>query len=262
MLRFRVINIVFLVILAVSIGLLLLGINALWIFFIACTIAYLVILVFGVVNVSWQFFMPITCRLPNTENGIFLSFDDGPQEKTALVLNLLKRHEAKGNFFCIGRHLEENPRLAQLLVDEGHFIGNHSYSHTASFPIKSNNSIVDELQKTNAIIEKRTGELCRLFRPPFGVTNPNIAKAVDQLNMIVIGWSIRSFDTTDRKGNKALNKIKKNLKSGDIILLHDHSPQILSILEELLCFLKDHNFKTLRIDTLIEKTAVEDQPLL
>ena len=197
--------------------------------------------------------MPVICRMPNNDNGIFLSFDDGPHENTVAILGLLKKHEAKGNFFCIGKHLEEFPQLAQQLVDEGHFIGNHSYSHSSGFPTKPKNSMVEEIQRTNKIIEKYTGESCQFFRPPFGVTNPTIAKAVKILNMQCIGWSIRSFDTTDREGRKAITKIKRNLKSGDIILLHDYSPQILAILEELLLFLKDHKFNAQRIDTILEK---------
>lgn len=255
MIKFNTLNIICAGASILSVGLILLGYEYSWILLIACLFIYQVILVGGVVNVSWQFFMPITCQLPNTDKGIFLSFDDGPQEKTALVLDLLKRYEAKGNFFCIGRNLEANPLLTQLLVDEGHFVGNHSYSHIASFPFQSKKRIVEELQKTNILIERHTREPNRFFRPPFGVMNPTIAMAVKQLNMKVIGWSIRSFDTTDWEGNKALRKIKKNLKSGDIILLHDHSHQILSILEELLSFLKDHHFKTLRIDARMGTTS-------
>ena len=253
MLRFKAANIVLLAIIALSAGLLLLGVHFMWMILGASFLIYILVLAGGVVKVGWQFFMPVTCQLPNTEQGIFLSFDDGPHAKTTLVLNLLKQYEAKGNFFCIGKHLEENPGLAQLLVDQGHFVGNHSYSHTSTFALQSKNRILEELQKTNVLIEKHTGVPNRFFRPPFGVMNPTIVKAVNELNMKVVGWSIRSFDTTDREGRKALNKIKKNLKSGDIVLLHDHSPQILYILEELLEFLKDHQFKTLRIDARMGK---------
>jgi len=196
--------------------------------------------------------MPITCRFPNKDNSIILSFDDGPHEKTSAILDLLKKHHAKGNFFCIGKHLDANPQLAQRLVEEGHFLGNHSYSHIIAFPIKSKRSVIEELENTNTIIEKYTAKPCRFFRPPFGVSNPTIAHAISKLNMICVGWSIRSLDTKDREGTKALNKIKKNLKSGDIVLLHDHSPQILFILEQLLYFLKKNNFKTQRIDTAWE----------
>lgn len=256
MIKFTLTNIIFAGTSVSLLAVFLSGYEYSWILLVAGLFVYLLIVFGGVINVKWQFFMPIICRLPNPDNNIFLSFDDGPHENTVEIMNLLRKYHAKGNFFCIGRHLDENPQLAQQLVDEGHFIGNHSYLHTAFFPTKSKNSIVEELQHANAIIEKYTGEPCLFFRPPFGVTNPHIAKAVKTLNMICIGWSVRSFDTQDREGRKALNKIKKNLKSGDIVLLHDHSPQILSILEELLCFLKENNFNTQRIDTLFEKSKL------
>lgn len=249
-------NIIFVEISVLLLAIFLMGYESSWIPLVAGLIVYLAIISGGVANVKWQFFMPIICRLPNPNNCIFLSFDDGPHENTAEILNLLRKYNAKGNFFCIGRHLDENPQLAQQLVDEGHFLGNHSYSHSVFFPTKSKNNIIEELQHTNAIIEKYTGNPCLFFRPPFGVTNPHIAKAVKTLNMVCIGWSIRSFDTQDREGRKALNKIKTNLKFGDIVLLHDHSPQILSILEELLCFLKEHNLNARLIDTIFEKNKL------
>lgn len=192
--------------------------------------------------------MPIICEIPNSEKEIFLSFDDGPQEQSEAVLDLLKKHEIKANFFCIGKHLEENPRLAQRLFNEGHFVGNHSYLHEVKFPAKSVTNIIAELEKTNELIERLSGSKSEYFRPPFGVSNPNIAKAIKSLNMKCIGWTIRSFDTSDSKGSKALQKIKKELKSGDIVLLHDHSPHVLSILEGLIPFLKENNYKTQRID--------------
>lgn len=246
--KFTLINIAFASVAALCILMGLLGFVYWWLLLLAGILLYFALVFCGVVKVSWQFFMPITCVIPNADKHIFLSFDDGPQEQTEAVLDLLKKHEIKANFFCIGKHLEENPKLAQRLFDEGHFIGNHSYSHTVNFPMKSKHTIVEELQKTNALIESYTGKACQLFRPPFGVSNPTIAKAVARLNMIAVGWSIRSFDTKNNDGRKALNKIKRNLKSGDIVLLHDHSTPILFILENLLIFLKEKGFKTARVD--------------
>jgi peptidoglycan/xylan/chitin deacetylase (PgdA/CDA1 family) len=222
-----------------------------WLLLLACFLIYSILVFCGVVNVSWQFFMPITCEIPNTEKHIFLSFDDGPQEQTEAVLDLLKKYDIKANFFCIGKHLETNPKLAQRLHNEGHFIGNHSHSHTLNFPMKSKKTIIEELQRTNAIIERYTGKRCQFFRPPFGVSNPTISKAVATLKMRAVGWSIRSLDTKDKDGKKALNKIKRNLKSGDIVLLHDHSTHIIFILEHLLVFLKEEGFKTARVDLKI-----------
>jgi len=249
MLKFSFTNISFAIVAVLCIITGWMGFAYWWLVLLSCFLLYSALVFCGVVNVSWQFFMPITCKIPNTDKHVFLSFDDGPQKQTEAVLDLLKQYGIKANFFCIGKHLEENPKLAQRLYDEGHFMGNHSYSHTVNFPMKSKKTIVEELQKTNALIESYTGKACQLFRPPFGVSNPTIAKAVTRLNMKAVGWSIRSFDTKDNDGSKALNKIKRNLKSGDIVLLHDHSTPILFILEHLLVFLKEKGFKSARLDS-------------
>lgn len=248
MLKFTLTNIVFAVVAVLCILLGVMSFSYWWLLLLVSFFVYSAFVFCGVVNVSWQFFMPITCRIPNTDKHVFLTFDDGPQEQTEAVLDLLKKHDIKANFFCIGKHLEANPKLAQRLHDEGHFIGNHSYSHTVNFPMKSKKTIVEELQKTNTIIERYTGEPCQFFRPPFGVSNPTVVSAVGDMNMSSVGWSIRSFDTKDNDGRKALNKIKRNLKSGDIVLLHDHSTPILFILEHLLVFLKEKGFKSARLD--------------
>lgn len=255
MLKFNILNIALVLILLIIVVLQLLGFEYWWILLIGFLFLYTVILFLGVVNVRWQFFMPITCRIENNDNNIFLGFDDGPNENTSAILDLLKKHNAIGNFFCTGKHLSENPLLAKRIVDEGHLLANHSFSHTWKFPLKSKNSIVEELEKTNVIIEKLTGKPSQFFRPPFGVTNPTIASAVSKLEMFCIGWSIRTFDTNERDREKILSKIKKNLNSGDIVLLHDHSSQILFILEQLLDFLKTNKFKTQRIDILIQENG-------
>ncbi len=255
MTKFTLTNILWTSISLMLLTILALGYQPAWILLVITLISYSLIVFGGVINVNWQFFMPVICRLPNDRNEIFLTFDDGPHQNTTEILNLLEKYSAKGNFFCTGKQLEKFPLLAQKLFQMGHFIGNHSYSHTPYFPLRSVKKIKEELQNTSILIEKYTKSKFRYFRPPYGVINPTIAKGVKAVNMISIGWSIRSFDTQDREGNKALNKIKRKLKSGDIILLHDHSPKILWILEELLRFIKDNNFNTQRIDTYFEQNS-------
>jgi len=92
-----------------------------------------------------------------------------------------------------------------------------------------------------------------LFRPPFGVTNPNIAKAVKTLNLQTVGWSIRSLDTKATNVKSVLNKITKKIKKGDIILLHDSSELSFLILEQLLQFLDKHKYKSVTVNELFNK---------
>jgi peptidoglycan/xylan/chitin deacetylase (PgdA/CDA1 family) len=252
MLKFTTLNIAFVLLIVVFTILQFLGFQHAWILLLFFFLIYLIVVTLGVIKVKWQFFMPIICNLPNKNKEVFLSFDDGPGEKTKAILDLLKDYKACGNFFCVGKRLAENPELAKLIVDEGHFIGNHSYAHTSNFPVQSQKKIIQEIKTTNSIIENITGKTSRYFRPPYGVSNPNIAGAIRKLNMVCIGWSIRSFDTMDKKGTKALYKITSNLKSGDIVLLHDTSPQIIFILEQLLIFLLENGFRTQRIDKFLK----------
>jgi peptidoglycan/xylan/chitin deacetylase (PgdA/CDA1 family) len=98
----------------------------------------------------------------------------------------------------------------------------------------------------------------RLFRPPFGVTNPNIARAVTKTNQIVIGWNIRSLDTVIESQNAILNRIKNRVKPGGIILLHDTSDKTVLVLEQLLLFLQSEGYQTVTIEELLEISAYEN----
>ncbi len=176
--------------------------------------------------------MQVKCFSENKAR-IQLSFDDGPHPTiTPQILRILKKYNQKALFFCIGKNIEKYPETAKQIVQEGHKIGNHSYSHAYTFDFFSVKKVQKELQKTNEIIEKITGTECTVFRPPYGVTNPNIAKAVKNLNMQAVGWSIRSLDTLGDK-ESIKNRIKK-AKPGDIILFHDTKENTPEILEDFL----------------------------
>ena len=81
------------------------------------------------------------------------------------------------------------------------------------------------------------------FRPPFGVTNPNIAKAVKKLNLHTFGWSIRSLDTIAKDPEKVYNKIVSKIKKGDVVLIHDSSDLSVVVLEKLLLYLDRNNIE-------------------
>jgi len=193
---------------------------------------YSALLVLGSVDVCSQFYLDAECYSDN-KSKIHFTFDDGPSPDTTLqILDILKAHNIKATFFCIGKKIEEHPEIIRKISEEGHFIGNHSYSHSNYFPIFRTKKVIEELHKTNNLIHKITGNQVTLFRPPFGVTNPNIAKAVTRLKMKTIGWSVRTKDTVADK-DIILEKMQR-AKPGDIILLHDTKAQTVKILEEFL----------------------------
>jgi peptidoglycan/xylan/chitin deacetylase (PgdA/CDA1 family) len=160
---------------------------------------YSVLLALGSMNVCSQFYLDVQC-ISEDKSKIHLTFDDGPNhETTSRILDILKEHNEKAIFFLIGQKILEYPELVKRISDEGHTIGNHSYSHSNLFPLFRTKKVQEELEKTNTFIKEITGKDCTLFRPPFGVTNPNIAKAVNRLDMQTIGWSLRTLDTVADK---------------------------------------------------------------
>lgn len=195
-----------------------------------------------------------TCK----DKVIALTFDDGPHEKTIEILDLLSKYNAKATFFCIGKQIKKYPKTVQRIIAEGHNIGNHSYSHSNWNGFFSTQKIISEIEQTNTLIAQFVNRKNRLYRPPFGVTNPNIAKAISKTNQITIGWNIRSLDTVIKSENLILERIIKRVQPGSIILLHDTSTKTVSVLEQLLLFLQSESYKTITIDELLEISKDEN----
>lgn len=213
---------------------------------------YLLLLIYGSIFVCSGFYLKAICSAPVAEKIIALTFDDGPDRNlTPQVLEILKEHNAKGNFFCIGRKASDNPELLKQIDNANHIIGSHSYSHSVFFDFYSKGRIADELKKTEDVIHSATGKKVNYFRPPFGVTNPPLSKAVGKMNYKVIGWNIRSLDTLITGSGKVLNRIIPKIKPGAIILLHDNNPRLPDILRKLLRYCDDKGYRCVRLDEML-----------
>ncbi len=198
----------------------------------------LVLLILFLVYASYYIgsgvYVKAICK-PDTP-GVVLTFDDGVDEiQTPKVLDVLKKYDAKAIFFIIGEKAEKHSHLVQRIVAEGHKIGIHSYTHKPIFPILAYDNMHKEVWDTKEILEKITGETVDLFRPPFGVTNPNVGKVVEELNLKTIGWNIRSLDTNMSQDRlQVAERVSKKLTGRDIILLHDDRLGSEILLEALL----------------------------
>jgi peptidoglycan-N-acetylglucosamine deacetylase len=215
-------------------------------------VVYVVLSTVGAVVLSIQFYVKVISS--GSKNGIALTFDDGPVPgKTERLLDLLKEHQIKAAFFCIGKRIAENPELVKRIHEEGHLIGNHSYFHGAAFDLQSSTMITKELADTDSALMNVIGKRSRFFRPPYGVTNPMVAKAVKRRNYIVIGWSIRSFDTVIHDPAKLIRRVTRSLKNGDILLFHDRCDSTYEILPTLLEQSSKIGLKVVRVDELINE---------
>jgi peptidoglycan/xylan/chitin deacetylase (PgdA/CDA1 family) len=213
-------------------------------------VVYLHLLVFGAIYMRMGFYMKSLYRGENKQ-WIALSFDDGPARETEAILDILKEKEISAVFFSIGKNAAAHPEIVKRWDAEGHLIGNHSYEHGFNFDWKSAASMAEELRKTNETVRKITGKTPRLFRPPYGVTNPNVAGASKRVNMPSVGWTIRSYDTTAKDPAKLLERILGQLKGGDIILLHDSMTITREILTELIDGAREKGFTFVRADKLL-----------
>lgn len=200
------------------------------------------------------------CRKQTDEKIVALTFDDGPDStQTPKILDVLKAHHAPATFFCIGSKINGNEAILQRILAEGHILGNHSYSHTWQFPFYSLRRMTEELEQCQALLEKATRTAgnahppVHLFRPPFGVTNPIIARTVKKLGYRSIGWNIRTLDTQALTHEKILNRIRKKLRPGSILLLHDRMPQSEQLLTEIINLLHAEHYRIADMENLLSE---------
>ena len=189
---------------------------------------------------------------PHQTKKVALTFDDGPALQTKEVLDLLKLWDAKATFFLIGDKIGSQKELVKRMVKEGHGVGNHSWMHSPLFPLQGSKSIRSSLMETRSAIEEVTGLPNKLFRPPYGVTNPLIKNALRGLDFKVIGWSVRSLDTKNEPAEVVFKRIQSKIKGGDIILLHDTSKNIIPLLKKVLPWLKSMNYELVTVDELMK----------
>jgi peptidoglycan/xylan/chitin deacetylase (PgdA/CDA1 family) len=210
----------------------------------------------GAMNIEAGFFMKVLCKADTSEKIVALSFDDGPQPAyTPVILDILRQEEVPAAFFCIGKHITGNEHLLKRIYEDGHVIGNHTYSHHFWFDMKLSGNMLTDMQQMDALTLNATGLTPRLFRPPYGVTNPNLARAVKAGNYLPVGWNIRSLDTVAKDENELLNRILTQLKPGAVILLHDTCKITADILPQLIHGIRQQGYQLERIDKMLKVRA-------
>lgn len=211
-------------------------------------VAILAFLFYASYSIKSQVYVKALCRVKTAERVVYLTFDDGPDaEQTPQVLDVLKRNNAKAVFFCIGSRIAGNEALLKRMADEGHQIGIHSFSHANGFPLYGRGRMIADIRQCQQTIEQATGATTTLFRPPFGITNPTIGKAVKNLNLKTIGWTIRTYDTNGADHAKIARRISRQLRPGAIILLHDRLPQSAERLQMVIDTVKKAGYEVGRL---------------
>jgi peptidoglycan/xylan/chitin deacetylase (PgdA/CDA1 family) len=197
--------------------------------------------------------------IPNSENKVFLTFDDGPTpEVTEWVLDQLKQYNAKATFFCIGNNIEKHPAIFQKVLEEGHAIGNHTFNHLKGWKTNTKEYVENVKLCQNQILNHKSQILNPkslipyLFRPPYGKIKPSQSRILRRMGYKIIMWDVISmdFDQTISK-EKCLENVLKNVTSGSIIIFHDSvkaEQNLRYVLPKTLAFLKEKGFVCAAID--------------
>ena len=177
-------------------------------------------------------------NMPTTNKTLYLTFDDGPTpEITQWALNTLKTFNAKATFFCIGSNIEKHPDIFQIILNEGHGIGNHTHNHLKGWNTKTktyleNVELCEAIFKTqilNSKFQKLQSKVCKLqtancklYRPPYGQITPKQGKKLIAKGYKIVMWDVLSFDW-DKTVSKAdcLNNVISKATDGSIIVFHD-----------------------------------------
>jgi len=157
-----------------------------------------------------------------TDKKIALTFDDGPNEFTLLVLDVLKKYNVKAAFFCIGKNINNHADIFLKVINEGHSIGNHTYNHLKGWNT-STEDYLDNIALCNTEILNVSPVLkSKIFRPPYGKIVKSQSKKLRQLGYKIIMWDVLSadFDQTITP-EKCLENVLQNVQSGSIIVFHD-----------------------------------------
>ncbi len=152
---------------------------------------------------------------------IALTFDDGPHpRRTAEILDILAEYGVKATFFVIGKNAEAYPKTLLRVANEGHEIGNHTYSHMTAKGANMS-KFKSEIERTDKIIEDIIGVKPTLFRPPTGYCDSMTVQSVTELNHKIVVWTVDTMDWAHNNENNIVKTIRTRVKCGSIILMHD-----------------------------------------
>ena len=199
----------------------------------------------------------VTCRVETDEKLVALTFDDGPTKYGVdAVMEALARNNAKATFFLIGRAVERNPEAVRRLIDAGHEIGNHSYSHVPNVG-RSQAFYAREIVRTNLAI-RALGAEPTLFRPPYGLRLIGLPLEVEKADMRTIMWDVAERDSSTDSAEVYAANILRKVRPGSIVLIHAmyrHHDNARAALPLILSGLKERGYRVVTVSELLEKPA-------
>lgn len=186
---------------------------------------FVVLCVAAAFHPDWGFILPVVSRGRTGRSAVALTFDDGPDPATTpALLQLLDGHDVRGAFFVTGERAGQYGHLIAAILERGHDIGSHSYSHDPFLMLRRTERLLQEISSTQTLL-RRFGISPIAFRPPVGIANSKLAHVLREVGLYCVIFSCRAGDFGNRRIHGLAGKILKKVKADDIILLHDVRPR-------------------------------------
>jgi peptidoglycan/xylan/chitin deacetylase (PgdA/CDA1 family) len=234
----------------------------------AAFILYMGIAVAGVLVPQLEMFGDVISRGERDLRAVALTFDDGPSPLTTpRVLDALRVAGAKATFFVLGVKAEAHPDVLRAIVEAGHAVGVHGYTHDRLYSLQTPRAIADDIAKTVAVVERVTSLKPRWFRPPVGQVSPRTAAGARRAGLPIVAWSARALDgLKSTTQERVLSRLVPRLVPGAIVLLHDASenedfePASIAALPALLAALAERGLASVTLDELLVEPGPDGAP--
>lgn len=179
---------------------------------------------------------------------IALTFDDGPNQRiTPKILDVLDEYNVKATFFMIGEQIPKNQDIVKRILLSGHQIGNHTFTHRNITKL-SEEELIEELRKTDEQLAT-FNYISTVFRPPYGSYSKTVASKIDKT---LITWDLDSRDWELLDAQKVYNKVLKEVKENEIILMHDMYESTYEAVKKLIPELLDEGYEFVTVDELLK----------
>ncbi len=202
--------------------------------------------------------------------GVALTFDDGPSpEHTPRILDLCDEAGVKATFFVIGEKAARHPDLVREIVARGHGLGVHGHRHDRLLALRAPRTVAEDLDQAIAAVLAITGERPAFFRPPVKLTSLRVARALEDFDLTVVGWSVRGLDgRSSARPDRVAARVTRKLRDGAIVLLHDgaerddFTPASVEALPKILAAMARLDLPGVRLDAWIgdEESAQPSAP--
>ncbi|WP_282172499.1 polysaccharide deacetylase family protein [Cytobacillus firmus] len=205
---------------------------------------------------NFQFFGGLINKAETEDKVAAMTFDDGPGVNTDEILTILREEDVKATFYLTGKEIEHHMEDAKKIVEEGHEIGNHSYSHSRMV-LKSPTFIKEEIEKTDDLIRQTGYEGEIHFRPPYGKKLFLLPYYLSKQERKTVLWNIEpeSFPDIEGDADKITEYVEENIEPGSIILLHvmyGSREESLKSVKKIIASLKEQGYQMTTVSDLLK----------